>query len=67
MSVRYGVEGMTPAMRDVCKRRVEPLLREYGQQIRFVSIETLCASCYLQGISDLAQVKAQLAETKEEV
>ena len=62
MSVRYGVEGMTPAMLDLCKRRIEPLLREYGQQIRFVSIETLCASCYLQGISDLAQASAQQKE-----
>jgi hypothetical protein len=59
MSVRYGVEGMTPEMLAVCKSRIEPLLREYGHQIRYVSIETLCASCYLQGIEDLAIAKAQ--------
>ena len=63
MSVRYGIEGMTPEMLAVVKRRVEPLLREYGQQIRFLTIEALCVSCYMQGVADLALIQAQKETT----
>lgn len=59
MNVRYGIEGVTPEMVAVCKRRIEPLIREYGQQIRLMNIETLAVSCYIQGITDIATAKAK--------
>lgn len=37
---------------ELAKKRTLPLLEHFGCNIRAMSIETLAASCYLQGIED---------------
>jgi hypothetical protein len=41
-----------PAMRDLARRRMRGFARHFGAQPDLMTLEDLCASCYLQGMRD---------------
>lgn len=47
------------AMNGVAEKRVRDMIDFYGRFIRNITIETLCASCYLQGVEDAMTVAIQ--------
>lgn len=47
---------------DLARRRTADMIQHYGNNIRSMSIEILCASCYLQGVEDSFNAAGRLKE-----
>lgn len=52
-----------PEARQLAANRTRPLVEHYGENILALSIESLAASCYLQGVRDAFQASIRTVGT----
>lgn len=48
----------------VAEKRTLPLVHHYGQRITLLDIDTLAASCYLQGVEDCCTVYMKMEQER---
>ena len=46
---------------ELARNRTADMIQHYGNNIRSMSIEVLCASCYLQGVEDAYRAEVRFA------